>query len=220
MLTVDFELDGQPFTAINGGPEFKFDEAVSFLIDCADQKEIDYYWDKLTDGGEEGPCGWVKDKYGLSWQVAPSDMDDMLTDPKDQRGQRAMKAMLKMKKIDIAALHAAADNALVEPVSAEVGPASLLASAHPGFAQLAMLGERPLAPPAVVVGAGQLRVGSGRARRRRAVQKSVRASSPRVVTAASMRALNRRVDSPSIGGSGEPNTTLVLPGLGRFMPLP
>ena len=111
VLTVDFELDGQPFTAINGGPEFKFDEAVSFLINCEDQKEIDYYWDKLTAGGEEGPCGWVKDKFGLSWQVAPADMGDMLTDPNDQRGQRAMAAMLKMKKIDIAALHAAADNA-------------------------------------------------------------------------------------------------------------
>ena len=108
VLTVDFELDGQRFTAINGGPEFKFDEAVSFLIDCADQKEIDYYWDKLAAGGEEGPCGWVKDKYGLSWQVVPADMGDILTDPNDHRGQRAMKAMLGMRKIDIAALHAAA----------------------------------------------------------------------------------------------------------------
>jgi predicted 3-demethylubiquinone-9 3-methyltransferase (glyoxalase superfamily) len=111
VLTVDFELDGQPFTAINGGPDFKFDEAVSFLITCKDQNEIDYYWAKLTEGGEEGPCGWVKDRYGLSWQVAPDDMNDFLADPNDQRGQRAMKAMLGMKKIDIAALHAAADNA-------------------------------------------------------------------------------------------------------------
>ena len=81
------------------------------MITCADQAEIDYYWDKLTDGGEEGPCGWLKDKFGLSWQVAPAGMDSMLSDPNDQRGQRAMRAMFGMKKIDIAALHAAADGA-------------------------------------------------------------------------------------------------------------
>ncbi|MBK5332421.1 MAG: VOC family protein [Ilumatobacteraceae bacterium] len=111
VLTVEFELDGQTFMAINGGPEFTFDEAISFFINCADQKEIDYYWDKLGAGGQEGPCGWLKDKYGLSWQVAPEGMDAMLGDPKDERGQRAMKAMLGMKKIDIAALQAAADQA-------------------------------------------------------------------------------------------------------------
>jgi predicted 3-demethylubiquinone-9 3-methyltransferase (glyoxalase superfamily) len=112
VLTVDFELDGQPFTAINGGPEFTFDEAVSFLINCADQDEVDYYWAKLTaDGGEEGQCGWLKDKFGLSWQVVPAGMEDLLNDPDDERGQRAMKAMLQMQKIDIAALQAAADGA-------------------------------------------------------------------------------------------------------------
>lgn len=111
VLTVEFLLDGQEFIAINGGPQFTFSEAVSFLITCADQAEIDYYWDALTDGGEEGPCGWLKDKYGLSWQVAPAGMDAMLSDPNDERGQRAMRAMFGMKKIDIAALHAAADGA-------------------------------------------------------------------------------------------------------------
>ncbi len=111
VLAVEFLLDGQEFIAINGGPEFTFSEAISLLITCADQAEIDYYWDKLTDGGEEGPCGWLKDKYGLSWQVAPAGMDAMLSDPNDERGQRAMRAMFGMKKIDVAALHAAADGA-------------------------------------------------------------------------------------------------------------
>ncbi len=111
VLTVDFVLDGQPFTAINGGPEFTFDEAVSFLISCEDQDEIDYYWKHLTDGGEEGPCGWLKDKFGLSWQVVPQGMGDLLADPNDGRGQRAMRAMLGMKKIDVAALRTAAEGA-------------------------------------------------------------------------------------------------------------
>lgn len=111
VLTVDFELDGQEFTAINGGDQFKFDEAVSFLINCKDQDEIDYYWDKLTEGGKEVQCGWVTDKYGLSWQVVPDDMGDLLSDPNNEAGQRAMKAMLGMKKIDVAALHAARDGA-------------------------------------------------------------------------------------------------------------
>ncbi|MEO8265158.1 MAG: VOC family protein [Ilumatobacteraceae bacterium] len=111
VLTVDFVLDGQSFTAINGGPEFTFDEAVSFLISCEDQDEIDYYWKHLTDGGEEGPCGWLKDKFGVSWQVVPQGMGDLLGDPNDGRGQRAMRAMLGMKKIDVAALKAAAGSA-------------------------------------------------------------------------------------------------------------
>jgi len=111
VLTVEFVLDGQPFTAINGGPEFTFDEAISFAIECADQDEVDYYWNKLSEGGEEGPCGWLKDRYGLSWQVVPEGMVEMLNDPDQGRGQRAMKAMLGMKKIDVAALYAAADQA-------------------------------------------------------------------------------------------------------------
>jgi predicted 3-demethylubiquinone-9 3-methyltransferase (glyoxalase superfamily) len=109
VLTVDFVLDGQRFIAINGGPEFTFDEAVSFMIECKDQAELDYYWDKLTDGGEESQCGWLKDRFGLSWQVVPSGMDDMLNNAEPARAERAMKAMLGMRKIDIAALRAAFD---------------------------------------------------------------------------------------------------------------
>jgi predicted 3-demethylubiquinone-9 3-methyltransferase (glyoxalase superfamily) len=105
-MTVEFELDGQQYIAINGGPEFTFDEAVSFMVNCKDQAEIDYYWDKLTNGGEEGPCGWLKDKFGLSWQVAPIGIDDMLRDP--DKGSRMMQAMFGMTKLDMAALWAAA----------------------------------------------------------------------------------------------------------------
>jgi predicted 3-demethylubiquinone-9 3-methyltransferase (glyoxalase superfamily) len=111
VLTVDFVLDGQEFTAINGGPDFTFDEAVSFAIDCADQAELDYYWEKLTEGGEESQCGWLKDRYGLSWQVVPAGLVELLEDPDKGRAERAMKAMLGMKKLDIAALRAAADAA-------------------------------------------------------------------------------------------------------------
>lgn len=109
VLTVDFVLDGQPYTAINGGPQFKFDEAVSFLINCADQDEVDDYWAKLTEGGEESQCGWLKDKFGLSWQVVPTEMNELLSDPDSGRAERAMKAMLAMQKIDLAAIKAAAD---------------------------------------------------------------------------------------------------------------
>lgn len=110
VLTVDFVLDGQPFTAINGGPEFTFDEAVSFLINCADQAEVDHYWDRLVEGGgEHSMCGWLKDRYGLSWQVVPEGMEELLTDPDSERAERAMRAMLGMKKLDLAALQAAAD---------------------------------------------------------------------------------------------------------------
>ncbi len=111
VLTVDFVLDGQEYTAINGGPDFKFDEAISLLINCADQAEVDYYWAKLAAGGEEGPCGWVKDRYGLSWQVVPVGMMELFNDPDKSRAQRAMAAMLTMSKIDLAAITAAADNA-------------------------------------------------------------------------------------------------------------
>jgi predicted 3-demethylubiquinone-9 3-methyltransferase (glyoxalase superfamily) len=108
VLTVDFMLDGQEFTAINGGPEFPFSEAVSFLINCADQAEVDYYWDKLSDGGEEVQCGWLKDKFGLSWQVVPEGLAELVTDP-TERGERAMRAMMEMKKLDIAKIKKAAD---------------------------------------------------------------------------------------------------------------
>lgn len=109
VMTVDFELDGQQYLALNGGPEFTFNEAVSFTIDCADQEEVDYYWAKLSEGGEEGPCGWLKDRFGLSWQVVPADLGKLMSDPDEGRAQRAMTAMLGMKKLDVAALHAAAD---------------------------------------------------------------------------------------------------------------
>ena len=109
VLTVDFVLDGQSFTAINGGPEFTFDEAISLLIDCADQAEVDYYWERLTDGGEESQCGWLKDRYGLSWQIIPTALHTLLGDPDPGRSGRAMKAMLQMNKIDIAELERAAD---------------------------------------------------------------------------------------------------------------
>lgn len=111
VMTVEFELDGQRFVGINGGPEFKFDEAVSFAIECEDQEEIDYFWDKLSEGGEEGPCGWLKDRYGLSWQVVPTGMEELFADPDKSRAERAMKAMLGMKKLDIAALRSAAEGA-------------------------------------------------------------------------------------------------------------
>jgi predicted 3-demethylubiquinone-9 3-methyltransferase (glyoxalase superfamily) len=107
VLTVDFVLDGQRFTAINGGPEFTFDEAVSFLIDCADQEEVDYYWKALTNGGEESMCGWLKDKFGLSWQVNPTVLTEMLQDEDRERADRVMQAMLQMGKIDIAKLEEA-----------------------------------------------------------------------------------------------------------------
>ncbi len=109
VMTVEFELDGQRFVGINGGPEFKFDEAVSFEIRCETQDEIDYYWEKLTEGGSEGPCGWLKDRYGLSWQVVPTGMEELFADPDPERAQRAMEAMLSMGKLDIVALRSAAD---------------------------------------------------------------------------------------------------------------
>jgi predicted 3-demethylubiquinone-9 3-methyltransferase (glyoxalase superfamily) len=109
VLTVDFELDGQPFTAINGGPEFTFSEATSLLVACADQAEIDHYWERLGEGGEHGPCGWLKDRYGFSWQIAASRLDELIADPDEGRRDRAMAAMLQMSKIDIAAIEAAAD---------------------------------------------------------------------------------------------------------------
>ena len=111
VLTVDFVLDGQEYTAINGGPEFTFTEAISLLINCEDQEEVDYYWSKLTEGGQEVQCGWLRDRYGLSWQVCPAGMLELLNDPDPERSQRAMTAMLGMVKLDLAALRAAADGA-------------------------------------------------------------------------------------------------------------
>jgi predicted 3-demethylubiquinone-9 3-methyltransferase (glyoxalase superfamily) len=109
VMTVEFELDGQRFVAINGGPQFTFDEAVSFEIDCETQDEIDYYWERLSEGGKEGPCGWLKHKYGLSWQVVPTGMEELFADPDPERARRAMQAVLGMSKLDIATLRSAAD---------------------------------------------------------------------------------------------------------------
>jgi predicted 3-demethylubiquinone-9 3-methyltransferase (glyoxalase superfamily) len=111
VMTVEFELEGQRFLGINGGPLFKFDEAVSFEIECETQDEIDYFWRKLTEGGEESQCGWLKDRFGLSWQVVPTGMEEVFADPDPERADRAMKAMLQMRKIDLAALSAAAEGA-------------------------------------------------------------------------------------------------------------
>jgi predicted 3-demethylubiquinone-9 3-methyltransferase (glyoxalase superfamily) len=101
-MTVEFQIEGQRFLALNGGPQFKFSEAVSFQIHCKDQEEIDYYWSKLTaNGGEEGPCGWLKDKFGLSWQVVPTALIDMLMDKDATKVQRVTKAFMQMRKFDI-----------------------------------------------------------------------------------------------------------------------
>ena len=104
VMTVTFQLDGQEFIALNGGPEFQFTEAVSFMVNCKNQEEVDELWDKLSDGGEEGPCGWLKDRYGFSWQIAPIVLGEMLQDQDPKKAERVMAAMLQMKKIDIQAL--------------------------------------------------------------------------------------------------------------------
>jgi predicted 3-demethylubiquinone-9 3-methyltransferase (glyoxalase superfamily) len=109
VMTVSFELEGQEFIALNGGPIFKFNEAVSLFVRCETQEEVDTLWDKLCDGGQPGPCAWLKDKYGLSWQIVPIALGQMLADPDPAKSQRVMQAMLEMKKIDIAALKAAYD---------------------------------------------------------------------------------------------------------------
>jgi len=109
VMLVSFELDGQPYVALNGGPEFTFSEAVSFQIVVADQAELDHYWDGLTDGGEPGPCGWLKDRFGLSWQVVPKLFLDLVDSDDKDRGQRAFQAVLKMRKPDIAEIQRAAD---------------------------------------------------------------------------------------------------------------
>ena len=107
VLTVSFTLDGQEYVGLNGGPQFSFTEAISFQIMCADQEEADHYWNRLTDGGEESQCGWLKDKYGVSWQVTPTVLTQMLQDQDRERADRVMQAMLQMSKIDIVELQAA-----------------------------------------------------------------------------------------------------------------
>jgi len=110
VLTVSFTLDGQEYVGLNGGPEFRFTEAISFQIICADQEEADHYWTRLTEGGEEGPCGWLKDRFGVSWQVVPSELMTLMQDPDPGRAQRATQAMMQMKRIDIAEIRRAADS--------------------------------------------------------------------------------------------------------------
>ena|SRR5215471_1070764 len=108
VMTVEFELDGQRMIALNGGPVYKLTEAISLVVDCKDQKEVDHYWNKLSKGGQEAMCGWLKDKYGLSWQVTPRILIELVSGPDKKKAKRVMEAMFKMRKIDIAALKAAA----------------------------------------------------------------------------------------------------------------
>jgi predicted 3-demethylubiquinone-9 3-methyltransferase (glyoxalase superfamily) len=108
VMTVEFELEGQKFVGLNGGPTYTFTEAVSFVVNCETQDEVDTFWEKLADGGEEGPCGWLKDRFGLSWQIVPSALPRLLTDPDSKKAARVMDAMMKMRKIDIAELDRAA----------------------------------------------------------------------------------------------------------------
>lgn len=115
VMTVSFTIAGQEFVALNGGPQFQFSEAISFQVGCEDQAEVDELWEKLTaDGGEEGPCGWLKDKYGVSWQIVPTQLHELLQDEDTENAERATAAMLKMKKLDIDALRRAAEGELVE----------------------------------------------------------------------------------------------------------
>ncbi|MGA9457220.1 MAG: VOC family protein [Pseudolabrys sp.] len=107
VMVVEFEINGQTFTALNGGPNFKFNEAVSFQVRCETQAEVDYYWSKLTQEGEDGPCGWLKDKFGLSWQIVPAAIPKVMTDPDPAKSERVMNAFLKMKKLEIAAIERA-----------------------------------------------------------------------------------------------------------------
>ena len=109
VLTAEWELDGQRYVGINGGPQFKFSEAVSLSISCKDQDEVDYYWERLTDGGEESMCGWLKDRYGFSWQVVPEGLEGLWSEGDPERANRAWQAMMKMSKLDIAAMRSAAD---------------------------------------------------------------------------------------------------------------
>ena len=111
VMVVNFELDGQRFMGLNGGPQYQFSEAISFEVPCADQGEVDHYWNALSEGGKEGPCGWLKDRFGVSWQIVPTMLDELIASPDPERSQRAMKAMLGMGKLDIAELQRAADEA-------------------------------------------------------------------------------------------------------------
>lgn len=104
VMTASFELEGQEFMALNGGPQYKFTEAISFFVNCETQQEVDELWEKLSEGGEKGPCGWLKDKYGVSWQIVPTVLGEMLSDPDPEKSERVTKAMLQMQKIEIEGL--------------------------------------------------------------------------------------------------------------------
>ncbi len=121
-MTVEFELAGQPFMGLNGGPQFKFSEAVSFVINCDNQQEIDHYWKRLSEGGSEGPCGWLKDRYGLSWQVVPVALAQMVNDRDRAKAERVMTAMLEMQKIDLATLLKAYDGVERAPGRSRAAP--------------------------------------------------------------------------------------------------
>jgi predicted 3-demethylubiquinone-9 3-methyltransferase (glyoxalase superfamily) len=107
VLTVEFRLEGQGFTALNGGPDFKFNESISLLVNCESQEEIDYFWERLSDGGEQGPCGWLKDRFGVSWQIVPTRLQEMIEDEDEARANRVMEVMLQMGKLEIAPLEEA-----------------------------------------------------------------------------------------------------------------
>jgi predicted 3-demethylubiquinone-9 3-methyltransferase (glyoxalase superfamily) len=107
VMVMEFQLDGQDFSALNGGPVFKFTEAISFLVNCNNQEEVDYYWEKLSQGGEKGQCGWLKDKYGVSWQIVPTILGKLMSDPDAEKAERVTQAILKMTKLDIAELQRA-----------------------------------------------------------------------------------------------------------------
>jgi predicted 3-demethylubiquinone-9 3-methyltransferase (glyoxalase superfamily) len=109
VMTASFQLEGQEFVALNGGPQFKFAEAISFVVNCESQQEVDEFWQKLTDGGQESQCGWLKDKFGLSWQIVPTILPEMLADKDPEKSKRVMNAMLQMKKIDIPTLQKSAE---------------------------------------------------------------------------------------------------------------
>lgn len=111
VMTASFQLFGQEFSALNGGPYFKFTEAISFLVNCEDQAEVDYYWEKLSEGGEKSQCGWLKDKFGLSWQIVPTILGKLMSDPDPEKAKRVTEAMLKMTKLDIAELKRASEQA-------------------------------------------------------------------------------------------------------------
>jgi predicted 3-demethylubiquinone-9 3-methyltransferase (glyoxalase superfamily) len=117
LMTANFELDGQEFVALNGGPSFEFSQGISLVVDCQTQDEVDMFWEKLSDGGSKGPCGWLTDRFGVSWQVVPRVLSELLNDPDPAKATRVMKAMLQMGKIEIAELEQAADGGTVEATS-------------------------------------------------------------------------------------------------------